>query len=61
VVVIVVAVGVKCARMCAGYFFEALGVVGGLVVDDLVVGGDVAVVHAAAVAVVVAPGITAEW
>jgi hypothetical protein len=54
---------VRCARRHGGCFFEALGVVDGArVVEVLVVGVDVVVIadHAAA-AVAVAPGITAEW
>jgi hypothetical protein len=62
VVVVVIAAAVKCARMCGGCFFGALGGVGGLVVDALVL--VVGFAHdflAAAVAVAVAPGISVGW
>jgi hypothetical protein len=52
---------VRCARRHGGCFFEALEVVVGVrVVEVLVVGVDVVIAddHAA---VAVAPGITAEW
>jgi hypothetical protein len=56
VVGVVVAVVVKCARMCGGCFFGALGGVGGLVVDVLALVVDVVnAVHA--VAAVAAPDI----
>jgi hypothetical protein len=58
----VVRVVVRCARKHGGYFFEALGVVvGARVVEVLVVGVDVVIADDHAAVVAVAPGINAEW
>lgn len=57
---VVSAVAVKCARMCEGCFFGALGGVGGLGVDALVLVVGFAHDFLAAAAVV-APGISVGW